>query len=57
MEDFIEKILRERRSMPAALADLIAQYKRCPTPELARTIELLRTEIEQESRDASLRDD
>ena len=46
MKGFIEKTLAQRRSMETALADLLAEYQRKPRPELARTIELLRTEIE-----------
>ncbi len=48
MEDksLIERLLRERRSLEKALADLAAEYERRPSPGLARTIELLRKEIE-----------
>ena len=46
VKGFIEKTLDQRRSMETALADLLAEYQRKPRPELARTIELLRAEIE-----------
>jgi hypothetical protein len=42
----IEGMLKERRSLEKALADLRAHYQRDPAPALARTIELLREEIE-----------
>ena len=46
VKGFIEKTLDQRRSMETALADLLAEYQRKPRPGLARTIELLRAEIE-----------
>jgi hypothetical protein len=46
VKGFIEKTLDQRRSLETALADLLAEYQRKPRPELARTIELLRAEIE-----------
>ena len=46
MTEFIEGLLKERRSLQKALADLCEQYQRNPNPDLARTIELLRAEIE-----------
>jgi hypothetical protein len=46
MKGFVEKTLSQRRSLEKALADLVAKHQREPTPELARTIELLRAEIE-----------
>jgi hypothetical protein len=30
-EDFIERTLRERRSLPDALTDMLAKYKRIPS--------------------------
>jgi hypothetical protein len=42
----IEKLLRERRTLEAALADLIAKNQREPSPDTARRIEILRAEIE-----------
>jgi hypothetical protein len=46
---FIELILKERRSLEAALADLVAKYHRssCKNPELARMIRQLKAEITQ----------
>ncbi len=46
MTDFIENALRERRSMGMALADLLKEYQRSPSTSLARTIEMIRTEID-----------
>ena len=45
----IELILRERRSLETALADLVTKYNRssCKNPELARMIRLLKAEITQ----------
>ena len=49
MEDFIERTLRERRSLQHALADLVVKYDRIPSGQersmLERMIELLREEI------------
>ena len=42
----------ERRSLEHALVDLLATYGRAPDPQLARTIELLRAEIELRERPA-----
>jgi hypothetical protein len=54
MKSIIERVLRERRSLNEALADLLAKHEREPTPELARAIDLLRDEMrrkEQQARD------
>jgi len=50
----IELILRERRSLETALADLVAKYHRssCKNPELARMIRLLQAEIMQRQKGA-----
>jgi hypothetical protein len=50
----IELILRERRSLETALAELVAKYNRssCKNPELARMIRLLQAEITQRQRGA-----
>lgn len=49
MEDFIERTLRERRSLPDALADMLAKYNRIPTGTersmLERMIGVLKCEI------------
>jgi hypothetical protein len=49
MADFIERTLRERRSLQGALADLVVKYDRIPTGSertmLERMIEVLREEI------------
>jgi len=49
MEDFIERTLRERRSLQDALADVLAKYNRLPSgserSRLERMIEVLRDEI------------
>ena len=50
MAGFIEELLKERRSLEKALVDLSEQYQRNPNPDLARTIELLRAEIERRKR-------
>jgi hypothetical protein len=44
---FIELILRERRSLETALADLVTKYHRssCKSAELARMIRQLEAEI------------
>ena len=47
MNGFIDEMLKERRSLEKALADLREQYQRNPKPNLARTIELIRAEIER----------
>lgn len=52
VKGFIEKKFDQRRSMETALADLLAEYQRKPRPGLARTIELLRAEIEFRKRAA-----
>jgi hypothetical protein len=49
-EDFIERTLRERRSLPDALAEILAKYSRIP-PGIERTmlermIAVLKDEIE-----------
>ena len=49
MEDFIERTLRERRSLQHALADLVVKYDRIPSGSersmLERMIEVLKDEI------------
>ena len=50
MPEFIDQALKERRSLEKALADLLSQYQRNPTPDLARKIELIRAEIELRKR-------
>jgi hypothetical protein len=42
----IEEMMNTRRSIEATLVDLLALYERDPRPALARTIELIRAEIE-----------
>ena len=46
MTGFIESQLAARRTLEKALADLVAEFKHNPSPNLARTIELLRAEVE-----------
>jgi hypothetical protein len=50
MQGFIDGALKGRRSLEKALADLLAEYERNPSPNLARTIELIRDEIELRKR-------
>src|SRR2546430_13955588 len=49
MEDFIERTLRERRSLQHALVDLVVKYDRIPSGSersmLERMIEVLKEEI------------
>jgi hypothetical protein len=49
MEDFIERTLRERRSLQHALTDIVAKYGRIPSggerSMLDRMIEVLKEEI------------
>ena len=49
MEDFIERTLRERRSLPDALADMVAKHDRIASGNersmLERMIEVLKEEI------------
>ena len=47
--DVIDLILRERRSLEAALADLVEKYNRSSykSPDLARMIRQLKAEIAQ----------
>jgi hypothetical protein len=49
MEDFIERALRERRTLQGALADMLAKRDRIPSGQersmLERMIELLKEEI------------
>ena len=49
MEDFIERTLRERRSLPDALADIVAKHDRITSGNerrmLERMIEVLKDEI------------
>ncbi len=47
MDDFIDLLLRERRSLRKTLDDLLETYERRPSPERAKTIKLLREEIER----------
>jgi len=47
MNGFIDEMLKERRSLEKALADLCEQYERNTNPTLDRTIELIRAEIER----------
>jgi len=47
MPSFIDELLKERRSLEEAFADMCEQYERHPTPDLARKIELLRAESER----------
>ncbi len=48
MDSVIEKLLRERRSLQKTLDDLIAEYeRRSDDAQLARTIKLIREEIER----------
>ncbi len=42
--------LREQRSLGQALIELLATYQRAPDPTLARTIQLLRAEIDLRKR-------
>jgi hypothetical protein len=46
MDNFIERIFNGRRSLQQALADMLRKYECAPHPELARTIEFMRAEIE-----------
>ncbi len=48
----IEGMLKERRSLEQALADLLAVHQREPGPQLTRIIELLRAEIDLKRRGA-----
>ena len=43
--DIIARAMRERRSIEEAYFDLRAKYEKYPTPELARMIEQLESEI------------
>jgi hypothetical protein len=47
--EVIDLILRERRSLETALAQLVEKYNRssCESPELARMIRQLKAEITQ----------
>ncbi len=45
---------RRTDTLEQALVDLLATYERAPDPQLARTIELLRAEIEPRERPARL---
>ena len=56
MESFIEKTLRERRSLQQVLADMIAKYERAPSPELRKSIEGLREELRRKERPAIKRE-
>jgi hypothetical protein len=46
MNNFIQDMLNERRSLDVVLADMLVKYQRNPTPSLARTIKLIQEEIE-----------
>jgi hypothetical protein len=46
MNGFIQKALNQRRSMESALTDMLVEYQHHPSPQLARTIELLQEEID-----------
>jgi len=45
MNNLLQDMLNERRSMDAVLADMLMKYQRNPSAPLARTIELIRDEI------------
>jgi hypothetical protein len=47
MSEFIELVLRDRRSLETVLAHLIAKHKRSPSAGLARMIEGIEAEIIQ----------
>jgi hypothetical protein len=46
VKGLIETLFDQRRSLETALTELLTRYERDPSPELSRTIELLRVEIE-----------
>jgi hypothetical protein len=46
MTVFIQRLLEQRRSIKVALADMLVDYEHHPRPELARSIVLIRDEIE-----------
>ena len=50
MGDIIERGISERRSIETALADLVANYERFPSADLARMIRHLRAEIGERKR-------
>jgi hypothetical protein len=50
MANQIEKALTNRRSLEHVLAELEAKYEKNPSPDLARMMEQLRTEIEARKR-------
>jgi hypothetical protein len=50
MSKIIEKMLSDRVPLEKALANLLAAYQRHPSPQSARAIELIRTEIELRKR-------
>jgi hypothetical protein len=45
MADQFEKVIKGRRSLEKALAELEAKYQKHPSPELARMMEQLKAEI------------
>jgi len=53
MANQIEKALSNRRSLERVLAELEAKYEKNPSPDLARMMEQLRTEIEARKRPPS----
>jgi len=46
MDDFLQNMLDERRSMDVVLVDMLVKYQHNPDATLARTIELIQDEIE-----------
>jgi hypothetical protein len=54
-DGFIERMLNGRRSLEQTLADFLTKIEHDPRPELARTVELLRAEIEIRGAAASRR--
>ena len=50
MSGFIDGVLKEQRSLEKTLADLTAKFERSSCPELIRTIESLRAEIDLRKR-------
>jgi hypothetical protein len=46
VDNFIQEMLNERRSMDVVLTDMLVKYEHNPTAPLARTIELIQEEIE-----------
>ena len=52
--DFIDRALRQRRSLETVLAALVAKYNRSPNPNVARMIQGIEAEIIQRRRVAAL---